>query len=99
MLDRQEGRAPQIVVGILRHPPLELDAAAALEEQPVPIRGERVQIGAPSTVAAAMGQDEAAELRIEADHHVASPSTTISRQRRGAAGLTWRRPGPIRNVV
>src|SRR6266481_1617254 len=55
----------QIVVGILRHPPPELDAAAALEEQPVPIRGERVQIGAPSTVAAAMGQDEAAELRID----------------------------------
>jgi hypothetical protein len=63
VLKNQQRRPQQIVVGILRHPPLELDAAAALEEQPVPIRGERVQIGAPSTVAAAMGQDEAAELR------------------------------------
>ncbi len=55
------------VVRILRrHPPLELDAAATLDEQPVAIGRERVHIGVPRTGATAMGEDEAAQFVIDA---------------------------------
>jgi hypothetical protein len=68
-LERQQCRPYQILVPFVEpHPAPEFHAATTDDRKPIAVHGGWLRVGVTETGALAMGEDEGAELRVDAGH-------------------------------